>query len=53
MAVGLARLHEEDPTLSRYFEESTKESIVQGMGCCPNNPLETGTLGTVSSRLQR
>jgi elongation factor G len=32
MAVGLARLHEEDPTLSRYFEESTKESIVQGMG---------------------
>jgi len=32
MAVGLARLHEEDPTLSRHFEESTKESIVQGMG---------------------
>ena len=32
MAVGLNRLHEEDPTLSRYFEESTKESIVQGMG---------------------
>ena len=32
MAVGLSRLHEEDPTLSRYFEESTKESIVQGMG---------------------
>ena len=32
MAVGLNRLHEEDPTLSRYFEDSTKESIVQGMG---------------------
>jgi len=32
MAVGLNRLHEEDPTLSRYFDESTKESIVQGMG---------------------
>src|SRR5262249_60389778 len=32
MAVGLSRLHEEDPTLSRYFDESTKESIVQGMG---------------------
>ena len=32
MAVGLSRLHEEDPTLSRHFEESTKESIVQGMG---------------------
>jgi len=32
MAVGLSRLHEEDPTLSRYFEDSTKESIVQGMG---------------------
>jgi len=32
MAVGLNRLHEEDPTLSRFFEESTKESIVQGMG---------------------
>ncbi len=32
MAVGLARLHEEDPTLSRHFEESTKESVVQGMG---------------------
>jgi elongation factor G len=32
MAVGLNRLREEDPTLSRYFEESTKESIVQGMG---------------------
>ena len=32
MAVGLSRLHEEDPTLSRHFEESTKESVVQGMG---------------------
>jgi len=32
MAVGLNRLHEEDPTLSRFFEDSTKESIVQGMG---------------------
>jgi elongation factor G len=32
MAVGLSRLHEEDPTLSKHFEESTKESVVQGMG---------------------
>ena len=32
MAVGLMRLHEEDPTLSRHYEESTKESLVQGMG---------------------
>ena len=27
MAVGLMRLHEEDPTLSRHYEESTKESL--------------------------
>ncbi len=32
MAVGLMRLHEEDPTLSRHYEESTKESLVHGMG---------------------
>jgi elongation factor G len=32
MAVGLMRLHEEDPTLSRHYEESTRESLVQGMG---------------------
>jgi len=32
MAVGLTRLHEEDPTLSRHYEESTKESLVHGMG---------------------
>ena len=32
MAVGLMRLHEEDPTLSRHYEESTKESLVLGMG---------------------
>lgn len=32
MVVGLMRLHEEDPTLSRHYEESTKESLVLGMG---------------------
>jgi len=32
MAQGLARLHEEDPTFSRHFEPSTKESLVFGMG---------------------
>ncbi|MEO5988922.1 MAG: elongation factor G, partial [Candidatus Eisenbacteria bacterium] len=32
LATGLARLHEEDPTLARHYEESTKETLVQGMG---------------------
>lgn len=32
MAVGLMRLHEEDPTLSKHFETSTKETLVSGMG---------------------
>lgn len=32
MAQGLARLHEEDPTLSRRYEPSTRESLVYGMG---------------------
>ena len=32
MAQGLSRLHEEDPTLSRHYEESTKESLIHGMG---------------------
>ena len=32
MAQGLARLHEEDPTLSRRHEESTHETLVSGMG---------------------
>jgi len=32
LAHGLARLHEEDPTLSKHFEESTKETLVYGMG---------------------
>ena len=32
MAQGLARLHEEDPTLARHFEESTHETLVSGMG---------------------
>ncbi len=32
MAQGLTRLHEEDPTFSRHFETSTKESLVYGMG---------------------
>ncbi len=32
MAVGIMRLHEEDPTLSRHYETSTKESLVYGMG---------------------
>ena len=32
MAVGIMRLHEEDPTLSRAYEPSTKESLVYGMG---------------------
>ncbi len=32
MAQGLARLHEEDPTFSRHYEPSTKETLVFGMG---------------------
>jgi elongation factor G len=32
MASGLTRLHEEDPTLSRHYEASTKETLVHGMG---------------------
>lgn len=32
MAAGIARLHEEDPTLARHYEESTKEHLVHGMG---------------------
>lgn len=32
MAVGLMRLHEEDPTLSKHVDESTKETLVHGMG---------------------
>ena len=32
MVQGLNRLHEEDPTFSRHYEESTKETLVRGMG---------------------
>jgi elongation factor G len=32
MSTGIARLHEEDPTLARHFEENTKETLVYGMG---------------------
>jgi elongation factor G len=32
MVQGLNRLHEEDPTLRRHYEASTKETHVQGMG---------------------
>ncbi len=32
MSTGIARLHEEDPTLARHFEDSTKETLVHGMG---------------------
>ncbi|HTR97316.1 MAG TPA: elongation factor G [Candidatus Acidoferrales bacterium] len=32
MAQGIARLHEEDPTLARQYEESTHEHLVCGMG---------------------
>jgi len=32
VAQGLARLHEEDPTFGKYFEPSTKETLVSGMG---------------------
>jgi translation elongation factor EF-G len=35
MAQGLNRLHEEDPTFSRHFETSTKETLVYGMGDSP------------------
>ncbi len=32
MAQGISRLHEEDPTLQRQYEESTHEHLVLGMG---------------------
>jgi len=32
MAQGIARLHEEDPTIARHYEESTHEHLVLGMG---------------------
>jgi elongation factor G len=32
MAQALARLHEEDPTFSRHYENSTHEHLVRGMG---------------------
>jgi elongation factor G len=32
MAQGLARLHQEDPTFSKNFEPSTRETLVRGMG---------------------
>ena len=32
MAQGISRLHEEDPTLGRAYEESTREHLVYGMG---------------------
>jgi elongation factor G len=32
MVQALNRLHEEDPTFGRYYETSTKESLVRGMG---------------------
>lgn len=32
MAQGVARLHEEDPTIGRHYEESTHEHLVLGMG---------------------
>jgi elongation factor G len=32
MAQGISRLHEEDPTLARHYEESTHEHLVLGMG---------------------
>ncbi len=32
MAQGVARLHEEDPTIARHYEESTHEHLVLGMG---------------------
>src|SRR6185295_18716625 len=32
MANGLNRLHEEDPTFTKVFETSTKETLVRGMG---------------------
>jgi elongation factor G len=32
MAQGISRLHEEDPTIGRHYEESTHEHLVLGMG---------------------
>ena len=32
MAQGISRLHEEDPTIGRLYEESTHEHLVLGMG---------------------
>ncbi len=32
MAQGISRLHEEDPTIARHYEESTHEHLVLGMG---------------------
>ncbi|HTK32359.1 MAG TPA: elongation factor G [Candidatus Saccharimonadaceae bacterium] len=32
MAQGVTRLHEEDPTFSRHYESSTRETLVYGMG---------------------
>ncbi len=32
LAQGLARLHEEDPTLRRHYESGTRESLILGMG---------------------
>ena len=32
MAQGISRLHEEDPTIGRHYEETTHEHLVQGMG---------------------
>jgi elongation factor G len=32
MAQGIARLHEEDPTIGRHYEDSTHEHLVLGMG---------------------
>ncbi len=32
MVQGLNRLHDEDPTLGRYYEASTRETLVRGLG---------------------
>lgn len=32
MSAGITRLHEEDPTFSRSYEPSTRETLVRGMG---------------------
>ena len=32
VALGLARLHEEDPTFSKHYEASTREMLLYGMG---------------------